>query len=154
MKSDRPGESDSAVWYGGGLKFSCTQCGNCCSGAPGFVWVGPDEIRRIAEHLRLDPAEFERVHTRRAHGRRSLLELRGGDCEFLVRDSGGKTRCSIHAVRPVQCRTWPFWKSNVAAESDWAASSRNCPGMNRGTHHPLPVIQAALAENEALRLPL
>ena len=31
-------------WYAAGLRFFCTQCGDCCSGAPGFVWVNEEEI--------------------------------------------------------------------------------------------------------------
>ena len=32
-------------WYGGGLRFTCTQCGNCCTGQPGYVWISKKEIR-------------------------------------------------------------------------------------------------------------
>lgn len=147
--------ADSAdPWYAEGLSFSCTQCGNCCGGAPGFVWVTPDEIRTIASFVRMDFAEFRSRHTRADNGRRSLLEHPNGDCEFLERDPSGKTRCRIHPVRPVQCRTWPFWESNVESRQAWNAAARGCPGMNTGMHHPLPVIQAALERNRAARLPL
>ena len=27
-----------------GLRFECTQCGDCCTGAPGYVWVNKAEI--------------------------------------------------------------------------------------------------------------
>ena len=27
------------TWYADGLRFTCTQCGNCCTGQPGFVWI-------------------------------------------------------------------------------------------------------------------
>ena len=142
------------VWYANGLRFSCTQCGNCCSGAPGFVWVLPDEVRQIAKYVGMDSAEFETRHTRLENGRRSLLEHPGGDCEFLERDASGKTRCQIHPVRPVQCRTWPFWESNMKNRRAWDAAAQGCPGMNGGEHHPLPVIQQALQRNRDARLPL
>ncbi|GMU80317.1 MAG: hypothetical protein AMXMBFR47_01880 [Planctomycetota bacterium] len=141
-------------WYADGLQFTCTQCGNCCGGAPGYVWVHPLEIDEIAKFVGLTPVDFIEKHTRSEHGRRSLLELENGDCEFLERTEDGKSRCSIHPVRPVQCRTWPFWESNLRSEKAWAATARGCPGMNTGEHHPLPVIQAALARNEERRLPL
>ncbi|WP_296458322.1 hypothetical protein [Rubinisphaera sp.] len=38
-------------WYKDGLKFECTQCGNCCTGGPGAVWVSEEEIQAIAEYL-------------------------------------------------------------------------------------------------------
>ncbi|MFM1805538.1 MAG: hypothetical protein RL136_2417, partial [Planctomycetota bacterium] len=31
-----------APWYAEGLRFECTQCGNCCSGGPGAVWFTPE----------------------------------------------------------------------------------------------------------------
>ena len=35
-------------WYKDGLRFECTQCGACCSGEPGFVWVADEEIAGMA----------------------------------------------------------------------------------------------------------
>lgn len=141
-------------WYSGGLQFSCTQCGNCCGGAPGHVWVNDDEIRIIAGRLGMPVDQFVREQTRRVGKRRSLLERKDGDCVFLVRRPDGKAACSIHPVRPIQCRTWPFWDSNLRSERAWTQTARGCPGMNRGEHHPLPVIQAALRENTVADLPL
>lgn len=137
----------SAPWYADGLRFACTQCGNCCSGAPGYVWVNSEEIEQMATFLSLTPAEFNKRHVRRVGRGRSLLEHRNGDCEFLDRHSDGKTTCRIHSVRPVQCRTWPFWSSNLVSPQAWREASRGCPGMDTGAHYPLPVIQAALTEN-------
>ena len=31
--------ADSPEWYRDGLRFECTRCGACCTGAPGYVWV-------------------------------------------------------------------------------------------------------------------
>ena len=36
-------------WYRDGLAFSCTRCGACCTGAPGYVWVSAEEIEQLAE---------------------------------------------------------------------------------------------------------
>lgn len=144
----------AAPWYAAGLSFTCTQCGNCCTGAPGYVWVSPEEIAAIAQHRGLDADTFARRHVRRVGRRYSLLEQRNGDCEFLVQTPEGKRVCGIYAARPLQCRTWPFWESNVERPLDWERAGRGCPGINQGAHHPLPVIQGALAKNEAAGLPL
>jgi Fe-S-cluster containining protein len=149
-----PQTSPKLSWYAAGLSFECLRCGNCCSGAPGYVWISPRELRAIARLLGLPPLRFEQQHTRRVGQRQSLLELEDGDCEFLVREPDGKTHCAIHAARPRQCRTWPFWKSNLASARQWAAAARHCPGMNQGEHHPLSVIQAALRQNDDAELPL
>ena len=42
-----PVSSDS-LWYKDGLAFTCTQCGNCCTGGPGYVWLSDAEIDRFA----------------------------------------------------------------------------------------------------------
>ncbi len=38
-------------WYQDGLKFRCTGCGDCCTGAPGYVWVNKEEIAALAVYL-------------------------------------------------------------------------------------------------------
>jgi hypothetical protein len=136
-----------APWYANGLRFVCTSCGNCCSGAPGYVWVTAAEMRSIAHHLNLSQEDFSRKHTRRVGLAHSLLERPGGDCEFLERVANGKTRCRIHPARPVQCRTWPFWKSNLGSPRAWEVTARQCPGINLGEHHPLAEIERLLREN-------
>lgn len=142
-------------WYANGLRFTCTQCGRCCGGAPGNVWVSDAEIAALAKLKQMPDADFRRLHTRTEHGRISLLEHDDGDCEFLVRDPAtGKAGCSVYQARPLQCRTWPFWKSNVRSQRTWDLAARNCPGMNHGALHPLNVIQDAVRRAEAANLPL
>lgn len=141
-------------WYAQGLAFTCTRCGNCCGGAPGYVWVSPPELEAIAAHVGLSPERFGRQHLRRVGRRLSLLELENGDCEFLARLPDGKTTCLIHPVRPRQCRTWPFWASNLRSRRAWDGAARNCPGMNNGRHHPLSVIRELLRRNARAALPV
>ena len=97
---------DDQPWYQDGLRFQCVQCGACCTGAPGFVWVNKEEIAALAAALRLDAGEFERRYVRRVGIRKSLIELPGGDCVFFHRES---CTCQVYQERPRQCRTWPFW---------------------------------------------
>ena len=49
-------------WYHAGLQFTCSQCGDCCSGAPGYVWVNQAEIDAIAERLETTADEVERLY--------------------------------------------------------------------------------------------
>ena len=81
-------ENDSdGPWYVGGLKFTCTVCGNCCTGGPGYVWVTKEEIVRLAGHLKLTPAEVVERYCRRVNGKLSFKERRmpngEHDCVFL-----------------------------------------------------------------------
>ena len=123
-----------------GLRFRCTRCGDCCTGPPGFVWVGPEDAERIAAHLGHGQDEFRRRYTREVDGRRSLIEKPGGDCVFLTR-SGGKSSCSIHPVKPLQCRTWPFWTDNLRTKARWESAGRMCPGMDHGPRYDFVAIE-------------
>lgn len=147
--------AQSQPWYANGLKFECTQCGRCCGGAPGYVWVSDAEIAAMAAHFGLAVEDFIARHVRDVEeNRRSLLEQANGDCEFLREDADGKKRCSIYQVRPEQCRTWPFWQSNMKTPRDWERAGRTCPGIDKGQTYSLPVIQAALLRNREAQLPL
>ncbi len=130
------------IWYQAGLRFSCTQCGNCCSGAPGYVWVTREEIRAIAEFLGQADGKLDKSQVRRVALRQSLTEKPDGDCIFLVRENN-KTSCAIHSVRPKQCRTWPYWESNLRTPHDWNTAAKNCPGMGHGQHHSFESIEEA-----------
>lgn len=93
------------------------------------MWVNKSEIEALAEAVGLDVPELEKKHVRRVGIRKSLIELSGGDCVFFDAQT---RRCKVYRVRPRQCRSWPFWRSNVRTPSDWARTCRECPGSGRG----------------------
>jgi len=115
------------VWYSDGLKFTCTRCGACCSGEPGYVWVTTREIAAMAREMDMEPGAFRRRFVRRVFGRRSLKEHDNGDCVMM---SG--TGCAVYDSRPPQCRTFPFWPENLRASQSWERYTRHCPGVGRG----------------------
>jgi Fe-S-cluster containining protein len=118
----------SEPWYQDGLRFHCTRCGNCCTGTPGFVWVNEEEIAAIAEFRGESIQETTALCTRLARRGRSLREKENGDCVFYDRQEG----CTIYPVRPRQCRTWPFWASNVDTPEAWRQTCEVCPGSGQG----------------------
>src|SRR2546426_5345733 len=128
------------AWYQDGLRFECTRCGNCCTGAPGFVWVADPELAAIAA-FRAEPLEHVRgLFTRLVGNRRSLREKANNDCVFYDRREG----CTIYAVRPRQCRSWPFWESNVATPEAWQRTCQACPGSGKGDLIPAEEITRRL----------
>jgi Fe-S-cluster containining protein len=133
-------------WYRDGLRFECTQCGHCCTGAPGFVWTNDAEIAAIAAHLGMPEPEFRAVHTHQPLSSPvSLREKANGDCVFFERGVG----CTIYAVRPTQCRTWPFWRSNLASPATWRRTEGNCPGSGEG---PLIGVEEITRRMKAIEL--
>jgi Fe-S-cluster containining protein len=123
-----------------GLRFACTQCGNCCTGAPGYVHYDDDEAEAMARDLGLPRPEFDRLYTHRTPFGPSLVEREtehGHDCVFLDRETEpGKALCRVYRSRPAQCRTWPFWTDNLKSPRHWKRASATCPGMNTGPLHP------------------
>jgi Fe-S-cluster containining protein len=115
-------------WYQDGLRFRCTRCGACCTGAAGYVWVNEEELAAIAENRKEPLHQVIGLYTRAAHRGRSLREKANGDCIFFDRNEG----CTIYPVRPRQCRTWPFWESNVRNPESWRRTCEVCPGSGQG----------------------
>ena len=129
----------SAPWYKDGLQFTCSQCGDCCTGAPGFVWVNGAEIQALADEVTGgDVDEFERLYVRKVGIRRSLVEFPNGDCVFFDNQT---RKCGVYNARPRQCKTWPFWDSNLQTPEDWKHTCEVCPGSGQGQLHQLTVIE-------------
>jgi Fe-S-cluster containining protein len=126
-------------WYKAGLRFECTQCGECCTGAPGFVWVNKQEIESLAGLVPVgDVDEFERKYVRKVGIRKSLVEFPNGDCVFFCAET---KRCTVYEARPRQCRTWPFWDSNLRSEEAWEETCQICPGSGKGTLYQLGEVE-------------
>jgi uncharacterized protein len=118
----------SDPWYQDGLRFRCTRCGHCCTGEPGNVWANAEEIGMLADFRGETPEEVTALYTRAAGRGRSLREKANGDCVFYDRKQG----CTVYSVRPRQCRTWPFWHSNVSTRAAWEQTRKICPGSGHG----------------------
>ncbi len=116
----------NSSWYKEGLKFSCTGCGKCCTGAPGYVWVTTDEMEAMAAFLNLTLKEFKQRYIRRVGNRYSLIESKKTyDCVFLK-----ENKCQVYGARPTQCRTYPWWPENISSKAAWEATARECEGIS------------------------
>ena len=99
------------------------------------------EREALAKVLEMPLADFERSYTRAVGARMSLVEHANGDCAFFDPTT---RRCRVYAVRPRQCRTWPFWQSNLRTRENWEAVCRACPGAGCG-----PVVSLEEIEERA-----
>lgn len=136
---------DRPYFFDGGLRFGCTQCGQCCTGAPGTIFMSASEVTRMARHVGLPRAQFLARYAYPMEGGHSLREEKNGDCVFFR-----EGRCAIYHVRPTQCRTYPFWPENVRSEAAWKSTCRDCPGIGQGRLHSreeiLSLVQQSLEE--------
>ena len=98
--------------------------------------IEEDELAAIARFLGQPLREVRDLYARKARGRITLRERANGDCTFWDRAKG----CTIYPVRPPQCRTWPFWDSNVATPEDWERTCSVCPGSGKGEVIPVEEI--------------
>ena len=110
-----------------GIRFACTQCGRCCTGAPGTVRLNKAEISALSRRLNLSESEFIAVYARRVDEVWSIRERANGDCVFFDGVS-----CTVYEDRPAQCRLFPFWFRNLRSEESWLATCRECPGIGKG----------------------
>lgn len=120
-------------WFKEGLRFKCTECGKCCTGEPGFVWITEEEIKQMALFLKIPIDDFVRRYVRNIFGRLSLIENKVNfDCVFLK-----DKRCQIYEARPQQCRNFPWWKENLESKESWNEASKRCEGIN---HPDAPLV--------------
>lgn len=127
-----------------GLRFECQPgCVRCCD-TRGFVYITEQDLLRIAAHLDMDAAEFERRYVYRTTHSLRLRKPRNSQCHFLTAEG-----CSVHTVKPVQCRTYPFWPEYVEQRDLWEyEGKRRCPGIGKG---PLVQIGTALEIAQEMR---
>ena len=109
------------------LKFECQAgCTNCCT-QKGFVYLTEADLARMAKFLKMRPADFERRHVYRTKTLLRLRMPRHTQCHFLREDG-----CSIHPVKPTQCRAFPFWPELVDDKREWRKTAAYCPGIGKG----------------------
>lgn len=146
-----------------GLRFSCTMCGNCCTGPEGYVLLTDAEAQALADRLGVSLAEFFDQYTHPTRHGRSLREVATAktpqpaatslvwrDCVFLDRDTiPGKAICGVYEARPAQCKSWPFWPSNLRDQASWERAKRTCPGTDRGD---LITIDQIRIQRDAVRI--
>ena len=104
-------------------RFACTGCGKCCTGRGSYVIeVSRREQRRIQRFLGISWDWLRRRYVFRFDDERESVRMHAnGDCVFL----GEGKRCRIYAVRPGQCRTYPFWPE-LETRQAWHAEARRC----------------------------
>lgn len=128
-----------------GLRFECTMCGNCCRSKLDEPYRYVTITKPDVERLRRFGFKLSASITKKFRGR-TVLKLVEQDgerrCPFLAEDN----KCSIHEMRPEQCRAFP-WHGNVLESMEsWEACGTRCEGIGRGELIPLAEIRKQAAD--------
>jgi hypothetical protein len=113
-------------FFDAGIRFECRRCGACCTGDPGLIRISGPEIRALADYLEMPVPDLTRLHLRPVASQFSIAEEADGSCRFYDRG------CRIYPVRPLQCRTYPFWFSQMRDFVRWKKVLSQCPGIGNG----------------------
>ena len=139
--------ADSMIYKHSALHFECTHCGACCQGGDEhYVAINRADLTRIRRYLGISEAWLKRRYVRFFSP--SFYTLRFTDknhCVFLNRDN----TCRIYAVRPVQCRTYPWWPELLASKKAWHQEARRCEGIDNGKRVAVNRIIASLRQQLA-----
>lgn len=109
------------------MRFQCQKgCIACCE-QKGYVYLTRDDIARLAAHVGMSRAEFRRRYVCGTAPLERFRQLRHKPCPFLLPDG-----CSVHAIKPLQCSSFPFWPELLNSASEQQAAKNYCPGMGHG----------------------
>lgn len=139
--------SEKEPFYRSGLRFSCqANCAACCK-IPGRVEITGDDAARMALVLECTETDFLQQYTRREKGQLLLLEREDGACAML--DASGA--CLVHAVRPAQCRSYPFWPEILLNDLTWMLEKNMCPGIDSGRLYSAEEIETIREQREDVK---
>ena len=138
----------STPFYEKGLQFACTRCSRCCRHQPGYVFLSETDLARLQTETGMERHEFVETYCRQVsvNGfiRLSLKEKPNFDCIFW--ENGG---CGVYRNRPLQCRSYPFWPSNLDSQESWDELEKECPGVNIGRIHLREEIDGWVAQRRS-----
>ena len=109
------------------MRFTCQPgCTRCCT-QKGWVYLGVEDVPRLAAFLDMSASEFRRRFVYSTKHTSRLRKPRQGECPFLNAEG-----CSVHPVKPMQCRVFPFWPELVEDKKELEKTAQWCPGIGKG----------------------
>ena len=130
------------------LPFFCTGCGDCCKGG-GNVYFSEEELLKIKEFLKLDENRWNVLTGHLIQFKKNNLSIHRSNkaCIFLDKEN----KCRIYSVRPLQCRSYPFWPSVFSSPQEFKAHVRHCEGFRR-TEESFSLLKTVRRVNATVRI--
>jgi Fe-S-cluster containining protein len=87
-------------------RLDCLKCPALCCRMAGYVRVSRDDIRRLAKHLGISVADFEKRHIVEVT-KKGEKRIKEGykTCQFLDENH----MCGVYEARPHDCRGYVCW---------------------------------------------
>ena len=102
--------------------FKCRNCGECCKGYGG-TYLTDSDIESISRYIDSHPKIFVGQFCNLSGNRPVLAQREDGYCIFWDQ------LCTIHPVKPLMCRKWPFLESILIDSTNWLIMADSCPGI-------------------------
>jgi Fe-S-cluster containining protein len=111
------------------------------------VFLSEIDLEALYTAFHTSRKDFIRTYCREVpisgHKRLSLQEKANFDCIFWK--EGG---CIVYENRPLQCRSYPFWKSHLGSRDQWEELKAFCPGIDTGSTHDRAKIEEWLDQRD------
>jgi Fe-S-cluster containining protein len=109
------------------MRFSCQPgCTRCCT-QKGWVYLSVGDVSCLAAFLGMSAGELQRRYVYSTKHTLRLRKPRQGHCPFLKAEG-----CSVHPVKPTQCRVFPFWPELTEDKKEMEETAQWCPGIGKG----------------------
>lgn len=130
-------------------KFSCQQtCQKCC----GYTYYLPSEIQKLSNRIKTE--------LRQSNNEMYEINTNNGRCIFY--NPGNEFYCSIHNLRPLRCRIYPYFPVIVdhriiitlepALEMKNTSNlSKQCPGIGKDENSLTKTIKECISFLEMLK---
>lgn len=98
-------------------RLDCQACPAFCCRMAGYVEVRREDVRRLAKHLGLTVAGFEKKHVVEVT-RKGSKRIKAGyeSCQFLTEDR----KCGVYVARPTDCRGYNCWEQQDETVASYA----------------------------------
>jgi Fe-S-cluster containining protein len=123
------------------MRFSCQPgCTRCCT-QKGWVYLGVEDVPRLAAFLGISEDEFQRRFVYATKHTARLRKPRTAQCSFLTAEG-----CSVHPAKPTQCRVFPFWPELIKDKKELKETAEWCPGIGKGNLVSVATLEASARE--------
>ena len=133
---------------GGIFNFYCTGCGDCCRGG-GNVYFSQEEMENVKEFLNLSEEKWSLMKDRLVQFKKNGLYVHSSSkaCIFIDKEN----LCRIYPVRPLQCRSYPYWPTVFENKKELLRHRKTCPGFHQNTA-PVTSLQIVRRVNATVKI--